>query len=77
MGAKVLSRIKPRKLDINMEINDIDIWHVRIETPKKTFNMPVGKTDLNELFALGQGDWKCTVIGRFIKGSPLNFIKYE
>ena len=69
-------KVKPRVLNINRAIDDIDIWHVRIESPQGTFNMPVGKTDLQSLFEAGKGDWNVTVLGRFIKGSPLNFIKY-
>ena len=69
--------IKPRKLTIDREINDVDIWHVEVYTPKKTMRMPCGKTDLKEMFDLGTGDWNVTVLGVFRGGSPLTFEKFN
>jgi hypothetical protein len=70
-------RAKSRKLTIDQEINEEDIWHIRVTTDGKTFNMPYRKSSLDNAFIIGKGDWNCKVLLRFIKGSSINIEKYE
>lgn len=72
-----IKKLIPRKLKIDREINDVDIWHVEVYTPKRTFRLPCGKSDLQELFNLGSGDWDVKVLGVFRGGSPLCFEKFN
>jgi hypothetical protein len=69
-------RIRPRIFTIDREINDEDIWYIKVTTNGRIKNTPYGKTDLDQAFKRGTGDWDCKVLLRFIKGSPINIEKF-
>lgn len=68
--------IKPnpnKRLTIDRQINDTDIWVVEIKGYKRFIG---GFSELNRQFEKQNNDWKCTVKIRFIDKSGQNVEKY-
>ena len=66
----------PKKsLNINIEINDEDMWHVRISSKTKTFEAPCRLSSLKELFDLQKESWDVVVLGKWINSDSRQFVK--
>ena len=62
-----------KRLTIDRQINDSDIWVVEIKGMRRFIG---GLTELNRLFEKQNKDWECTVKMRFIDKSGRNVEKY-
>lgn len=62
---------KPRRLNLDREINDEDIWLVEVRAGNKSFQNPYRKSSLQRQFDISSEDWDCTVLRRYIQGDPL------
>ena len=68
--------IKPnlnKRLTIDRQINDTDIWVVEIKGHKRFIG---GFSELNRQFEKQNNNWECTVKMRFIDKSVRNVEKY-
>ena len=62
-----------KRLVIDRQINDADIWVVEIKGRKRFIG---GLSELNRQFEKQNKDWECTVKMRFIDKSGRNVEKY-
>lgn len=66
-----------KSLNINMEINDEDIWYIHVISKSKTFNMPCRLKSMMERFDNQSESWDVKVIGKWNGDDTSKYTKFE
>ena len=69
--------ISNKTLIINIEINNEDMWYVRVTSKDKIFETPCKLDSLKTLFDLQKDSWNVIVLGKWINSDGRNFIKLD
>ena len=75
---KTNTTILPKKqLKLNIDINNKDLWHVRITSKTKVFETPCRLSSLKTLFDLQKENWDVVVLGKWINSDSRQFVKLD
>lgn len=66
-----------RYLKLNIDINDEDLWHVKVTSKTRIFKTPCRLSSLKTLFDLQKESWDVTVLGKWINSDSKQFIKLD
>ena len=75
---KTSTTILPKKqLKLNIDINNKDLWHVKITSKTKVFETPCRLSSLKDLFNLQKESWDVVVLGKWINSDGRQFVKLD
>ena len=69
--------VPKKQLKLNIDIDDINLWHVRITSLTRIFETPCRLSSLNNLFDLQKESWDVMVLGKWVNSDGRNFIKLD